>query len=114
MSTNQEQVRSLRLLCSLTSEIFTFKFAPDIPDRQGLEGEPCLLRFRARTCCGIPLFVSPVRGNAMLGDEVHFVGPDLNFHGLSIGQLNNSVQRLVTIWLWRANVVFEPIFHFRP
>ena len=50
----------------------------------------------------------------MLSNEVHFGGPDLDFHGDAVIPNHNSVQRAVAIGFRVLNVVLEATIHWMP
>jgi hypothetical protein len=56
-------------------------------------GDALIVRRRALAA----LFVFPVRGDAFLGDAVHFLGADLHFERLPLRSDHGSVQRLIQI-----------------
>ena len=58
--------------------------------------------------------VPPVRGNAFLGEPVHLLGPDLEFHPLSLGADDRGMERLVEVRLRNADEILEPAGHRGP
>src|SRR5262249_38791425 len=55
-----------------------------------------------------PLFILPMCGNALFGDPVHVVGPDLDFEGLAAIANNGSMKGLIEILARDRNHVLEP------
>ena len=56
---------------------------------------------------GARLFVSPVRGHAVLRMLVHGLGADLHLNGLALGVAHHGVQRLVAIAFGAGDVVVK-------
>ena len=54
-----------------------------------------------------PLLVLPVRGDALLGDEVHLLRADLHLERLPLLRHHGRVQRLVEVRLRHRDVVFD-------
>ena len=54
-------------------------------------------------------FVAPVRGDANLGHNMHFLGADLHFDRDAVGTEQHRVQRLIAVGLGDGNVVLEPV-----
>ena len=52
--------------------------------------------------------VFPVRGDSLLGDQVHLARPDLHFERLSFLGHHRRVQRLVEVRLRHGDVVLDP------
>ena len=50
----------------------------------------------------------------MLSDEVHFGGPDLDFHGDAIIPNHDSVQGPVSVGFGIVDVVLETTIHWLP
>ena len=63
-----------------------------------------LLQFGQR---GVGAFVKPVRGDAGLGNLVHFGGADLDLDRAAEGTEQGGVQRLVAVGLGNCDVVLE-------
>src|SRR6185437_2940000 len=61
-----------------------------------------IVGIRGRTA----VFVLPVRGDALLGDAVHFLGANLNFERLA-GVNDGGVERLIEVGARHGDVVFE-------
>ncbi len=59
-------------------------------------------------------FVSPVSGDAELGDAVHLVSADLDLDGLARVRDDGRVQRLIAVRLGHRDVVLEPARHRLP
>ena len=57
------------------------------------------------------LFVLPVRGDAVFGDLVHFLGADLHLERDAVCADDGGVERLVHIRLGRADIVLEAAEH---
>ncbi len=61
----------------------------------------------------LAVFIAPVRGDALFGDTVHFLGADLNFKRLP--RINyRRVQRLVEVWPGHGNVILEAAWNGPP
>lgn len=60
------------------------------------------------------LLVTPVGSQAMLCDEVHFGGPDLDFDWDAIVTNHNSVEGAVAVGLGVLDVVLEAAIHRLP
>ena len=60
------------------------------------------------------LLVFPVRGDALLGDRVHFLGSDLHFERDALGTDHRRVQRLIPVRAWHRDEILEPAGHWRP
>ena len=58
--------------------------------------------------------VSPVGGDAELGDTVHLVGADLDLDGLAGMRDDGRVQGLIAVRLGHGDVVLEPAWHRLP
>ena len=56
----------------------------------------------------LALLIGPVGGNPLLRRPVHFMGSDLDLHGLPLGADHGRVKRLVHVGLGDGNEVLEP------
>ena len=56
----------------------------------------------------VGFFVQPVGGNTGLGDALHLVRADLEFHRFADVVQDDGVQGLVAVFLRNGDVVFEP------
>lgn len=61
-----------------------------------------------------PLLVAPVSSQAMLSNEVHLGGPNLDLHWDSIIPSHDGVEGTVAIGLGVLNVVLEAPFYWLP
>ena len=73
--------------------------------------QAAVLLHRAR---GLALFVAPVRGDAVLGQVVHFPGADLDLEGLLALGDDGRMQGLVEIGLGHGDEIPEPLRQVRP
>ena len=55
-----------------------------------------------------PFLVLPVRGDALLGDQVHLPRADLHLERLPLLRHHRRVQRLVEVRLRHRDVVLDP------
>ena len=62
---------------------------------------------------GCSFFVAPMRGDAVLGNLVHLVTADLDFHRLSVIH-NRGMEGLVAILLRLSDPVSEPVWEIGP
>ena len=65
----------------------------------------------ARACALLlacaPVFIDPVRGDAALGDQVHFLGADLHLDRRTVGAEQHRVQALVAVGLGNGDEIAE-------
>ena len=61
-----------------------------------------------------PLLVSPMSRQTMLSNEMHFGGPNLDFHGDAIIPNHDSVQGSVAVGFGILNIVLEATIHRLP